>query len=151
MIPIEGCRSITNQQPIALDNWSSEKVLKVELKQLPARLKYAFLYDNSYLVIVNANLISEKLVLLLNKLHKYRRAIRYSLNDIPGISPDFCMHSIHLDDESKSSIQHQRKLNPNLKEVVKKEIQKLLNAGVIYPISDSNWVSLVHVVSKRVV
>ena len=49
------------------------------------------------------------------------------------------MHSIHQEDESKSSIEHQRRLNPNLKEVVKKEIMKLLDAGIIYPISDSNW------------
>lgn len=59
------------------------------------------------------------------------------------------MHWIHLKDESKSSIEHQRKLNPNLKEVVKREILKLLDAGVIYPISDSNWVSRVHVMPKK--
>ncbi|CAA7045587.1 unnamed protein product [Microthlaspi erraticum] len=59
------------------------------------------------------------------------------------------MHRIHLEDESKSSIEHQRRLNPNLKDVVKKEIMKLLEAGVIYPISDSTWVSPVHVVPKK--
>ena len=59
------------------------------------------------------------------------------------------MHRIHLEDGSKSSVEHQRRLNPNLKEAVKNEIIKLLDAGVIYPISDSNWVSPVHVVPKR--
>ncbi|CAA7051806.1 unnamed protein product [Microthlaspi erraticum] len=59
------------------------------------------------------------------------------------------MHRIILEDESSSSIEHQRRLNPNLKEVVKKEIMKLLKAGVIYPISDSAWVSPVHVVPKK--
>ena len=59
------------------------------------------------------------------------------------------MHQIHLEDDSKSSVEQQRKLNPNLKEVVKKEIIKLLDAGVIYPISDSNWVSPMHVVPKK--
>ena len=73
----------------------------------------------------------------------------YSLEDIPGISPDLCMHRIHLEDGSKSSVEHQRRLNPNLKEVVKKEIIKLLDVGVIYPILDSNWVSPVHVVPKK--
>lgn len=77
------------------------------------------------------------------------KAIGYSLDDIPGISPDFCMHRIHLEESSKSSIGHQRRLNQNLKEVVKKEIIKLLDAGIIYPISDSNWVSHVHVVPKK--
>ncbi|XP_019089243.1 PREDICTED: uncharacterized protein LOC104733997 [Camelina sativa] len=50
---------------------------------------------------------------------------------------------------AKTSIEHQRRLNPNLQDVVKKEIMKLLNAGIIYPISDSNWVSPVHVVPKK--
>ena len=86
---------------------------------------------------------------MLNKLRKYRKAIGYSLDDIPGISPDFCMHRINLEDDAKTSIEQQRRLNPNLKEVVKKEIIKLLDAGVIYPISDSKWVSPVHVVPKK--
>ena len=98
---------------------------------------------------MNANLTNGELVLLLNKLRKYRKALGYSLDDIPGISPDLCMHRIHLEDNSKSSVEHQRRLNRKLKEVVKKEIIKLLDAGVIYPISDSNWVSPVHVVPKK--
>ena len=60
---------------LASDSWGSEKVPKVELKQLPARLKYTFLYDTSYPVIVNANLTSGELTLLLNKLRKYRKAL----------------------------------------------------------------------------
>ena len=88
-------------------------------------------------------------MLLLNKLRKYRKAPRYSLEDIPGTSPDLCMHWIHLEDDSKSSVEPQRRLNPNLKEVVKKEIIILLDAGVIYPISDSNWDSPVHLVPKK--
>ncbi|KAL1199582.1 putative mitochondrial protein [Cardamine amara subsp. amara] len=59
------------------------------------------------------------------------------------------MHRIHLEDESMTSVEHQRRLNPNLKDVVKKEIMKLLEAGVIYAISDSNWISHVHVVPKK--
>ena len=98
---------------------------------------------------MNANLTNGELALLLNKLRKYRKAIGYSPEDIPAISPDLCMHRIHLEDDSKSSVEHQRRLNPNLKEVVKKEIIKLLDAGVIYPISDSNWVSPVHVLPKK--
>ena len=98
---------------------------------------------------MNANLTNGELTLLLNKLRKYRKALRYSLEDIPGISPDLCMHQIHLKDDSKSPVEHQRRLNPNLNEVVKKEIIKLLDVGVIYPISDSNWVSPVHVVPKK--
>ena len=137
------------RQKSSPEDWDPEKAPKIELKQLPTGLKYAFLYKNSYPVILNANLTNGELAMLLIKLHKYRRALRYSLEDIPGISPNLCMHRIHLDDDSKSSVEHQRRLIPNLKEVVKKEIIKLLDAGVIYLISDSNWVSPVHVVPKK--
>ncbi len=59
------------------------------------------------------------------------------------------MHRILLEDNFKATIEHQRRLNPNMKEVVKKEILKLLEAGIIYPISDSSWVSPVRVVLKK--
>ncbi|GKB93413.1 reverse transcriptase domain-containing protein [Tanacetum coccineum] len=54
-----------------------------------------------------------------------------------------------MDDEFKPSVQPQRRVNPNIKEVVKKEVIKLLDAGLIYPISDSPWVSPVQVVPKK--
>jgi hypothetical protein len=54
-----------------------------------------------------------------------------------------------MEDDHKPSIEFQRRLNPNLKDVVKKEVLKLLDAGIIYPISDSNWVSPIHVVPKK--
>ncbi|KAF8053677.1 hypothetical protein N665_1385s0005 [Sinapis alba] len=120
--------------------WSKLKAPKIELKSLPTWLRYAFLGPNStYLVIVNSELNNVETALLLCKLRKYRKALGYSLDDIPGISPDLCMHRIHLEDESMTSIEHQRRLNPNLKDVVKKEIMKLLESGVIYAISDSKW------------
>ncbi|XP_023638462.1 uncharacterized protein LOC111830511 [Capsella rubella] len=132
------------------DDWSELKAPKDELKPLPSGLRYVFLGSNStYPVIVNATLSNEELELLVTELRKYRRAIGYSLDDIKGISPSLCMHRINLENESYSSIEPQRRLNPNLKEVVKKEILKLLNAGVIYPISDSTWVSPVHCVPKK--
>jgi len=59
------------------------------------------------------------------------------------------MHGILLDDNHKPSMEHQRRLNLNMQEVVKKEILKLFKAGIIYPISDSKWVSPIHVVPKK--
>ena len=100
-------------------------------------------------MIVNDELDTEQVNLLVIELKKYRKAIGYSLDDIKGISPTLCTHRIHLENESYSSIEPQRRLNPNLKEVVKKEILKLLDASVIYPISDSTWVSPVHCVPKK--
>ena len=132
------------------DPWSELKAPKVELKSLPKGLRYAFLGLNStYHVIVNSELNNVEIALLLCELRKYRKALGYSLADIPGISPDLCMHRIHLEDESMISMEHQRRLNLNLKDVVKKKIMKLLEAGVIYAISDSKWVSHVHVVHKK--
>ena len=54
-----------------------------------------------------------------------------------------------MEDGFKPTAESQRRLNPNMKEVVKKEIVKLLDAGIIYPISDSEWVSPVQCVSKK--
>ena len=59
------------------------------------------------------------------------------------------MHRIMLEEDSKTSREHQRRINPILSDVVKIEVQKLLEAGIIYPISDSQWVSQVHVVPKK--
>ncbi|XP_056853224.1 uncharacterized protein LOC130502448 [Raphanus sativus] len=122
----------TQQKDSHQEDWDELKAPKVELKPFPM-----------------VELTELELSQLLSALKKFRKAIGYSLDDIKGISPSLCMHRIHLEDESMTSIEHQRRLNPNLKEVVKKEILKLLDAGVIYPISDSKWVSPVHVVPKK--
>ena len=100
---------------------------KVELKPLPHLLKYDFLdEDEKYPVIVNSKLDDASLEKLLVVLRKYRSVIGYSVDDIKGISPSLCKHRILLDDDHASSIEHQRRLNPNMKEVVKKEVLKLL-------------------------
>ena len=86
---------------------------------------------------------------LLEILRKYKEVIAWSIENLKGISPSICMHKILLNDNAKTSIEHQRRLNPVMKEVVRKEVLKWLNAGFIYAISDSSWVSLVHVVPKK--
>ena len=135
---------------ISSDDWSELKAPKVDLKPLPKGLRYAFLGPNdTYPVIINDGLRDEQVNQLLNELRKYRRAIGYSLADIKGISPSLCTHRIHLENELYTSIEPHRRLNQNLKDVVKKEILKLLDVDIIYPISDSTWVSPVHCVSKK--
>ena len=59
------------------------------------------------------------------------------------------MHRIHMEDNHRETIEHQCRLNPNMRDVVKKEILKMLDAGIIFPISDSKWVSPIHVVPKK--
>ncbi|XP_058003777.1 uncharacterized protein LOC131180166 [Hevea brasiliensis] len=123
---------------------------QVDLKPLPSTLRCAFLGPNStYPVIISAILSDVQVEKLLRELRAHRKVIGYTIDDIKGISPTLCMHRILLEDNFKATIEHQRRLNPNMKEVVKKEVLKLLEAGIIYPISDSSWVSPVHVVPKK--
>jgi hypothetical protein len=82
-------------------------------------------------------------------LREHREAIGWTIEDIKGISPSLVMHKIHLEDNSKPSREPQRRLNPAMQKVVRAEVIKLLDAGIIYPISDSKWVSPIHVVPKR--
>nr|GEV26449.1 reverse transcriptase domain-containing protein [Tanacetum cinerariifolium] len=62
---------------------------------------------------------------------------------------EFCTHKILMGDDYKPAIQSQRRVNPKIHDVIKKEVIKLLDAGMIYPISDSPWVSPIHCVPKR--
>ena len=80
---------------------------------------------------------------------KHRAAIGYTLDDLKGISPTLCQHKINLEKDARPVIDHQRQLNPKMKEVVRNEILKLLEAGIIYPIVDSQWVSPVHCDPKK--
>ena len=82
-------------------------------------------------------------------LREHKRAIGWTIADIRGISPSFCMHKILMNDEYKPTVEHQRRLNPIMKEVVKKEIIKWLDAGIVYPILDSSWVSPMQCVQKK--
>ncbi|XP_070007005.1 uncharacterized protein [Nicotiana sylvestris] len=85
----------------------------------------------------------------LEVLQRMKRAIGWTLVDIQGISPTFCMHKIILEEGAKPSVEHQRRLNEAMQEVVKKVIIKWLDAGVVYPISNSSWTSPVECVPKK--
>ena len=117
---------------------------------MPSHLKYEFLDpDRKFPVIFSSKLDDPQLEKLLDVLRKHRSAIGYSIDDIKGLSPSLCMHCIFLDEGHRPSRQPQRRLNPNMQEVVEKEVVKLLDAGIIYPISNSEWVSPVQVVPKK--
>ena len=120
------------------------------LKELPRHLKYAFLEsEKGKPIIISAVLTEIEEQKPLQILRKYKEAIAWSIEDLKGISPSSCMHKILLNDDAKTSIEHQWRLNPVMKEVVRKEVLKWLNAGFIYAISNSSWVSPVHVVPKK--
>ena len=108
------------------------------LKELPSHLKYAFLEpEKEKPVIILVAWIENEEHKLLKILRKYKEAIAWSIEDLKGISPSICMHKNLLEDNAKTSIEHQRRLNPVIKDVVRKEVLKWLNAGFIYAILDS--------------
>ncbi|GJY32431.1 hypothetical protein Tco_0416900 [Tanacetum coccineum] len=123
---------------------------EVELKDLPPHLEYAFLEgDDKLPVIIAKDLSIEEKAALIKVLKSRKRAIAWKLSDIKGINPEFCTHKILMEDDYKPEVQHQRRVNPKIHDVIKKEVEKLLDAGLIYPISDSPWVSPVHCVPKK--
>lgn len=123
---------------------------KQELKKLPNHLEYAFLHGEDQLpVIINSSLEHGQKGKLLGVLKKYKGVFAWSVADIKGIDSTFCTHKILMEEDYKPAVQPQRQVNPNIKEVVKKEVIKLLDVGLIYPILDSPWVSPVQVVPKK--
>ncbi|GJS79770.1 reverse transcriptase domain-containing protein [Tanacetum coccineum] len=123
---------------------------ELELKDLPSHIEYTFLEGTYKLpVIISKELKYEEKAALLKVLKSHKRAIAWKFSDIKGINPSFCTHKILMEDDFKPAIQHQRRVNPKIHEVIKKEVIKLLGAGLIYPISDSPWVSPVHCVPKK--
>ncbi|KAK1667045.1 hypothetical protein QYE76_055204 [Lolium multiflorum] len=166
---MEQCASIVlvpnNPLQQHLENSESEHDLPVEdlgttpppkedpvfdLKPLPDNLKYAHIDDKKiYPVIISSKLSEIEEERLLEILKKHRGAIGYTLDDLKGISPSICQHAINMEEDAKPVVEHQRRLIPKMKEVVRNEVLKLLEAGIIYPIADSRWVSPVHCVPKK--
>ncbi|XP_076953565.1 uncharacterized protein LOC143627677 [Bidens hawaiensis] len=151
LVEISGLPEIKEVKEISCESetGSEEKPAQLELKVLPSHLEYAYLDVGSNLpIIVSSKLTKEKSKLIdVLKLHK--GAIAWRLSDIQGTSPAYCTRQILMEDEYKPVVKPQRCLNPNMKEVLKNEVLKLMDAGMIYPISDSSWVSLTQVVPKK--
>ncbi|GKB76999.1 hypothetical protein Tco_0943894, partial [Tanacetum coccineum] len=105
--------------------------------------------DDKLPVIIAKDLSLEEKAALIKVLKSRKRAIAWKLSDIKGINPEFCTHKILMEDDYKPAIQHQRRVNPKIHNVIKREVKKLLDAGLIYPISDSPWVSPVHCLPKK--
>ena len=99
------------------------------MKELPSHLKYAFLEpEKGKLVIISAKLIENEEQRMLQILREYKEAMAWSIEDLNGISPSICMHKILLNDDAKTSVEHQKRLNPVMKDVMRKEVLKWPNA-----------------------
>nr|XP_043625596.1 uncharacterized protein LOC122597020 [Erigeron canadensis] len=146
----ESFEEIKQGEHLRIKTSVEEPPTDLELKPLPNNLEYAFLQGESLLPVVISSLLSkDEKTKLLTVLKNHKSAFAWRISNIPGISPSFCKHKINFLDDVKPVVQRQRRLNPNMKDVVKKEIIKLLDAGIIFPISDSPWVSLIHCVPKK--
>nr|GEW21704.1 reverse transcriptase domain-containing protein [Tanacetum cinerariifolium] len=137
------CEAKTNKSSI-------DEPLEVELKDLPPHLEYVFLEgDDKLLVIIAKDLSVEEKTALITVMKSHKRAIAWKLSDIKGIDPEFCTQKILIEEDFEPAVQHQQRVNPKIHDVIKNEVLKLLDAGLIYPISDSPWVSPVHCVPKK--
>nr|GEW14120.1 reverse transcriptase domain-containing protein [Tanacetum cinerariifolium] len=119
---------------------SDDEPPEVKLKELPPHLEYAFLgKKEKWPVIISKDLSVNEKSALIEVLKSRKKAIAWKLTDIKGIDPELCSHKILLEDDYSPKVQSQRRVNPKIHDVIKKEVDKLLDAGLIYPISDSHW------------
>ncbi|RDY14003.1 hypothetical protein CR513_00989, partial [Mucuna pruriens] len=110
----------------------------MELKPLPKHLKYAYLDSEQQLpFIIAKKLHQEQEDKLLKVLRHHKNAIGWTLSDLHGINPSTYMHRILMEEVAKPIRKQQRRMNPTILDVVKKEVTKLLTVGIIYPISES--------------
>jgi len=121
---------------------SSVQPPKPDLKPLSFNLKYSFWGEyKTFSIIISSKLNAHQESKLLQTLKMHKNALGWTIADIKGISPLICTHKIYLEENAKPSREIQRRLNPKMKEVAKNEVTKLLDNGIIYPISDSKWAS----------
>ncbi|GKC85175.1 reverse transcriptase domain-containing protein [Tanacetum coccineum] len=131
------------QVDVTMTKPSIEEPPELELKDLPPHLEYAFLEGTDKLpVIISKELKDGEKASHLKVLKSHKRAIAWKISDIKGINPRFCTHMVLMEDDLKPAVQHQRRVNPKIHEVIKKEVIKLLDAELIYPISDSSWIPI---------
>ncbi|GJT59058.1 hypothetical protein Tco_1002591 [Tanacetum coccineum] len=114
-----------------------DEIPEVELKELPPHLEYAFLEENNKLpVIISKDLSQDEKTSLINVLKNRKQAIAWKLSDIRGIDPEFCSHKILLEDDYQPSVQHQRRVNPKIHDVIKKTwcVKFYTRKNIIYKI-----------------
>nr|GEU55049.1 DNA-directed DNA polymerase [Tanacetum cinerariifolium] len=129
---------------------SIEDSLELELKDIPSHLEYVYLEGVDKLpVIIAKDLKDNEKEALLKVFKSHKREIAWKITDIKGIDPRFCTHKILMEEDYKPAVQSQRRVNSKIHKVIKKEVIKLLDARMIYPISDSPWVSSIHCVPKK--
>jgi hypothetical protein len=98
---------------------------------------------------INANLDEQQQQKLIQVLSKYQQDFSWEYSDMKGIDPQLCTHHIYIEKDAQPIRQPKRRMNPHLRDIVKEELQKLLDVDFIYPISDSRWVSPLVIIPKK--
>ncbi|GJW55069.1 hypothetical protein Tco_0099154 [Tanacetum coccineum] len=107
------------------ENSSVNEPLEVELKDLPPHLEYAFLEGNDKMpIIIAKDLKNKENAALIEVLKSHKQAIAWKLSDIKGINPEFCTHKILMEEDYEPTVQHQRRVNPKIHDVIKKEVER---------------------------
>nr|GEX07335.1 reverse transcriptase domain-containing protein [Tanacetum cinerariifolium] len=121
------------QGEVAKAKYLIEEPPELVLKDLSSHLEYAYLEGVDKLpVIIAKDLKDNEKEALLKVLKSHKRAIIWKITDIKGIDPRFCTHKILMEEDYKPMVQSQRRVNPKIHEVIKKEVIKLLDARMIY-------------------
>nr|GFB85184.1 reverse transcriptase domain-containing protein [Tanacetum cinerariifolium] len=113
-------KKITINTDYKINTSLEEPPTDLELKPLPDNLEYVFLEEPSFLhVIISSQLSAQNKSKLVSVLKKHKEAFAWKTTNIPGICPSFSKHKIQLLEDKKPVVQKQRRLNPNMQEVVK--------------------------------
>jgi hypothetical protein len=103
-----------------------------ELKSLLDNLKYAYINEKKiYHIIISSKLSGKEEERLLEILRKHQGAMGYTLDDLKGICPTLCQHAINMEKDAKPVVEHQHCLIPKMKDVVRNEVIKLLDTGIL--------------------
>nr|GFA25661.1 reverse transcriptase domain-containing protein [Tanacetum cinerariifolium] len=139
-----------------IDVYEGEIILRHDDQSLTLKCgdKPSISYNNfeslkKWPVVIAKDLNVNEKTALINVLKSRKKAIAWKLTNIKGIDPKFCSHKILIEDDFSPKVQSQRRVKPKIHDVIKKEVEKLLDAGLIYPISNSPWVSPIHCVPKK--
>jgi hypothetical protein len=98
---------------------------------------------------INTSFTNEQEHKLLIVLKKHTPSFAWNYRDMKGIHPNMCIDHIYIKENYKPIRQPQKRMNHVLKDIVKEELQKILDAGFIYPISNSEWVSPLVIIPKK--
>nr|GEX21749.1 reverse transcriptase domain-containing protein [Tanacetum cinerariifolium] len=130
------------QREVAKEKSLIQEPLELELKDLPSHFEYAYVEGADKLpMIIAKDLKDDEKKALLKVLKSHKRAVAWKNTDIKGIDPRFCTHKILMEKDYKLAVQSQSRVNLKIHEVIKKEVIKLLDVRMIYPISDSLWLN----------